>query len=287
MDKKTKERIAEFICGDNASQFPIYRSSQYLTKFFGEIGISAVHDGSTRKWWVLNVIENLNGHELQKVILRLVSPKLYGGDRDQIKLALGTMNGILEVESLKISIDGLEPKLSKSTPNYNFAEEVKAIKEEELKPLSPPNWSALNLEVGIAEILEKRWEEVQKCIDGKATLSALIMMGSMLEGLLLGTMQNRPQQANTAKSTPKKDGKPKHFAEWSLSELIDVAHDNDWIHLDVKKFSHALREFRNLIHPYQQMVMQAYPDIDTCNISWLVVQAACNHIADWLKKNPK
>jgi hypothetical protein len=234
MDKQTKERIAEFICGDNITSFPVYRSSQYLTKFFQEIGINVTHDGSTRKWWVLNVLENLNGHELQKVILRLSSPKLYGGNREQTGLALKSLNGILEVECLRITIDGLEPKLSKIKPDFNFKEAVAVEKEVELKPLSPPNWNALSLEYGISDILERRWEEVQKCIDSNATLSALIMMGSMLEGLLLGTMQNRPQLANIAKSTPKKDGKPKNFAEWSLSELIDVAHDNGWIHLDVK-----------------------------------------------------
>jgi len=284
MDKITKEKIADFICGDNPQKHPEYRSSMFLTKFFQDIGINAKHDGSTRKWWTLSIIENLSGPDLQKVLLRLASPKLYGGDREKIRLALSTLNEILEVESLKVAIEGLEPKLTRHTPNYDFE---KVEKEVDLKPLPPPNWEALNLEYGISNILQIRWEEVQKCIDNNAPLSALIMMGSMLEGFLLGTMQNRPQLANTAKSTPKKDGKAKHFAEWNLSELIDVAHDNGWIHLDVKKFSHALRDFRNLIHPYQQLVLQTFPDKDTCNISWLVVQAACNDIADWLKKNPK
>lgn len=287
MDKKTKEHLAEFVCGDNPNKHPVYRSSQYLTKFFQEIGINAIHDGSTRKWWALGVIEQLNGTDLQNVILRLISPKLYGGDRDQVKLALSTMNEILAVEGLRGSIEGVQPKLSRFTPNFNFNETETTLKEKELKPLPPPNWNALNLEPGLAEILQIRWDEVQRCIDSKATLGALILMGSMLEGFLLGTMQNRPQIANTAKSTPMRDDKPKHFAEWSLSELIDVAHDNGWIQLDVKKFSHALRDFRNLIHPYQQFVLQTFPDIDTCNISWLVVQAACNDIADWLKKHPK
>jgi hypothetical protein len=47
----------------------------------------------------------------------------------------------------------------------------------------------------------------------------------------------------------------------------------------VKKFSHSLREFRNLIHPYQQMIVKTFPDKDTCEISWLVVQAAANDLA--------
>jgi hypothetical protein len=53
MDKTTKKKIAEMICGDEPARYPIYRSSTYLTKFFQDIGIKQVHDGTTRKWWVV------------------------------------------------------------------------------------------------------------------------------------------------------------------------------------------------------------------------------------------
>ena len=56
-----------------------------------------------------------------------------------------------------------------------------------------------------------------------------------------------------------------------------------WLDLDVKKFSHALGELRNLIHPYEQMLARAFPDKDTCQISRLVVQAAANDLARKLK----
>lgn len=281
MDATTKEKISEFICGDDSTRYPIYRSSTFLSKFFQDISINVIHDGSTRKWWVLSVVSELSSQNLQKVILRLASPKLYGGNREHIKLALTTLNEILAVEGLKIILHGIEPSLVKESPNYDFSE--KNTEERELKPLPPPDFDKLNLEYGISEILKKRWEEIQKCIDAKATLSAVIMMGALLEGFLLGTMQRKPQLANTALNSPKKDGKVKHFAEWSLNDMIEVAHEIGWIQLDVKKFSHALREFRNIIHPYQQLALNTYPDIDTCNISWLVVQAACNDIADWIK----
>jgi hypothetical protein len=277
VDATTKEKIAEFICGDG-NRYPIYRSSTYLTKFFQDIGINAVHDGSTRKWWALAVVSSLNGTDLQRVILRLASPKLYGGDREKIKLALNTINEILAVENLKVNLNGTDPALVKEKANYDFNE---VVKERELKPLPPPNFDKLHLEPGISEILNNRWSEIQKCIDGGATISAVIMMGSLLEGFLLGVMQKYPQVANQANNSPKKDGKVKQFPDWKLGEMIDVAHEVNWIQLDVKKFSHALRDFRNIIHPYQQLVTQTYPDIDTCNISWLVVQAACNDIANW------
>jgi hypothetical protein len=282
MDISTKNKIAEFICGDDRAKYPIYRSSYFLTRFFQEIGINVTHDGTSRNPWAYSIISNLNGPDLQKVILRLASPKLYGGDREQIKLALRTLNEILAIEGLKISLDGIEPKLAKEKPNYDFSDKKE---ERELKPLPPPDFDKLNLEVGISEILQQRWVEIQKCIDVNATVSAVIMMGSMLEGFLMGTIQKKPQIANSASNAPKKDNKVKHFADWTLGEMIDVAHEIGWIQLDVKKFSHALRDFRNIIHPYQQLAYRVSPDIDTCKISWLVVQAACNDIAEWLKIN--
>ncbi len=282
MDIATKRKIAEFICGDDTIKYPVYRSSFHLTRFFSDIGINAMHDGSSRNPWAYSVIEKLSGQDLQKVILRLGSPKLYGGDREKIKLALSTLNEILAIEWLKVNIVGVEPQLTKEKPNYDFSE--KPV-ERELKPLPPPDFNRLQLESGISEILQSRWNEIQICIDKEATVSAVIMMGSMLEGFLMGTMQKKPKIANSALNAPKKDGKVKHFADWTLNDMIDVAHEIGWIQLDVKKFSHALRDFRNIIHPYQQLAYRTYPDIDTCKISWLVVQAACNDIANWLKVN--
>ncbi len=284
MDITTKNKIGEFICGDDKNKYPVYRSSYYLTKFFQEIGINVTHDGTTRNTWAHSIVGQLNGTDLQKTILRLASPKLYGGDRDLIKLALTTINEILAVEGLKVNIVGVEPQLVREKPNYDFSDKPT---ESELKPLPPPDFDKLNLEFGISEILQQRWTEIQSCIDVNATVSAVIMMGSMLEGFLMGTMQRKPQIANTASNAPKKDGRVKHFADWSLSDMIDVGHEVGWIQLDVKKFSHALRDFRNIIHPYQQLAVRTNPDIDTCKISWLVVQAACNDIANWINKNEK
>lgn len=286
MDVSTKYKIAEFICGDDKERYPIYRSSSFLTRFFQDIGINKTHDGSSRNPWTASVINDLNGTDLQKVILRLASPKLYGGNRNQIKQAIETLNETLAVEGLKIRIVGVQPQLFKEDPDFTF-DDLKSKEERELKPLPPPNFDKLRLESGISEILLNRWIEIQACIDSNATVSAVIMMGSMMEGFLMGTMQKYPRLANLASSAPKREHKVKYFSEWTLNDMIEVAHELDWIQLDVKKFSHALRDFRNIIHPYQQLAYRTYPDQDTCYISWLVVQAACNDIADWIYKNEK
>lgn len=57
--------IAELICGDNNS-FP-YRSSFFLTKFFKDLGLPYEHDGTTRRFWVRDVLLMLNIHDLSLV----------------------------------------------------------------------------------------------------------------------------------------------------------------------------------------------------------------------------
>jgi len=59
-------RLAEMICGDNKA-FP-YRSSYYLTKFFQELGFQYSHDGSTRRFWVKDVLEELPIQDIALII---------------------------------------------------------------------------------------------------------------------------------------------------------------------------------------------------------------------------
>ncbi len=281
MDESSLEKVAEFICG-NDEEHPEYRSSSKITSFFERAGLPQfVHDGSTRKWWVLERLKECDRQQMAGVLRRLASPKEYSGNRELIKTALSQLNEILYVEGFKIRLEGLEPKFEKISIDFSDEEKI----EEQLQPSPPPNFLALGLEPGVGEILENRWEEAQRCVDAEAHLSAIIIMGSMLEGLLLGICQRNPAEANRCPSAPKnsKTGKVKNFADWKLAEMIDIAHQIGWLGMDVKKFSHALREFRNLIHPYEQMITRTKPDADTCNISWLVVQAAVNDLASSLK----
>jgi hypothetical protein len=157
--------------------------------------------------------------------------------------------------------------------------------QEEFKQLPPPDFLVLKIDSKLGQILANRWQEVQRCVDGESYLAATILMGSLLEGILLSIVCQYPKEANLSPVAPKdsKSGQVLKFHEWTLAQMIDVAHDLKWIDLDVKKFSHSLREFRNFIHPHQQMLQESYPDKDTCTISWYVVQAAITDLVRQLK----
>ena len=57
-------------------------------------------------------------------------------------------------------------------------------------------------------------------------------------------------------------------------QLIDTAYAVGVIKPDVKQFSHALREFRNYIHPSLRVEQDFTPDEHTAGMCFLAVKAA-------------
>jgi len=136
--------------------------------------------------------------------------------------------------------------------------------------------SEIAIDNSLIPILEGRLTEVRKCLEKGAALSSIFMCGSILEGLLLGIASRRSREFNSSSCSPKNgsSGKVKPFHEWTLNNFIDVAHDLKLLGLDVKKYSHSLRDFRNYIHPYEQMSSGFNPDEHTAKICWQVLKAA-------------
>lgn len=137
----------------------------------------------------------------------------------------------------------------------------------------------LPVDLAIMRIIEERLDEAQRCLSAGAYLSVIIQCGGILEAVLLGAAHNEPARFNRAKVSPKKDGRVKAFYEWSLAELINVSYEIDLLKLDVQKFSHGLRDFRNYIHPYQQVLSEFRPDEHTARVCLQVLRAALADVA--------
>jgi hypothetical protein len=168
--------------------------------------------------------------------------------------------------------------VSKKPNNYSETSESEFLKKE-FKNLAIDK---LGIDSGVIEILKSRLNEIRKSLQSESSLSVVIMCGSVLEGILLGTATSNMKEFNQSTASPKdkETGKVLLFQDWTLNNLIDVAYSVGLLGLDVQKFSHSLRDFRNYIHPYQQMISGFSPDIDTAKISWQVLQAA---ISDLIK----
>jgi hypothetical protein len=113
LSDRTLDRIALLICGDkhqrSSKLFP-YRSSSLLTNFFADCDLDYRHDGSTRKDWVLSVLNDLNtqlcaspdipSDGLTAVIENLVDEEYFrDGDLNRA-IAVAELNTIIERESL-------------------------------------------------------------------------------------------------------------------------------------------------------------------------------------------
>ena len=136
----------------------------------------------------------------------------------------------------------------------------------------------LNVDSTMADAIEQRINEIQICLNNNAPLAAIFLIGSTLEGLLINLASKNIINFNQAIASPKKNDKVLKLNEWTLSSLIDVAGELNFINEDVKKHSHSLRDFRNYIHPSEQVKSKFNPNKHTALISWQVLQAAISTI---------
>lgn len=128
-------------------------------------------------------------------------------------------------------------------------------------------------------VIQERWLEAQKCQYAKAYLSSVIMMGSILEALLLARALIDQSESFRSKHAPRrKDGSNVPINDWNLNTLIEVAVDLGWLKTDRGKFVHALRESRNVVHPWYHVNTKANYDEATCKTCWQVLSASVNDL---------
>lgn len=148
------------------------------------------------------------------------------------------------------------------------------------KEFAIPNIQKLPVEQAVVPIIESRLEEARTALAAGAHLSVVMLCGSILEAVLLGKAQREPALFNASKASPKTaEGKVRQFQDWTLAHFIDVASDVGVLKLDVQKFSHGLRDFRNYIHPYQQMNSGFTPDEHTAKVCFQVLKAVLASVA--------
>jgi hypothetical protein len=171
-------------------------------------------------------------------------------------------------------IERLQGKLV--TQEQKFSPEDKFLQREFVEI----NTACLGIDQVMQGVINQRLDEIKKALKHEAPLSVIFLCGSILEGLLLDAALNKPQLFNTAHSAPKSPaGKVLSFHQWKLEALINVAHEVDILSLDVKKHGHALRDFRNYIHPREQIANKFNPDMHTARISWQVLRAAIANLS--------
>lgn len=141
----------------------------------------------------------------------------------------------------------------------------------------PEIFSKLPVEPAMSAALVDRTEEAHRCIEAKAYLAAVILCGSVLEGMCLGFGCRHPERVSRAYAAQYNKA-PRQFPEWKMKEWIDVLGRLGDLSPNIEKFGHSLRDFRNYVHPAEQLAHRFTPDQHTARIGFQVVVAAAEDL---------
>ena len=142
----------------------------------------------------------------------------------------------------------------------------------------PPQYTLADLDLlvrdpALLQILQSRLAEVQIAYQGQAYLAAVILLGSILEGILIEVVDRHLVAARVVPGAPNGP-----LSGWSLRDLIQVVHELGWVKKTYRDYSDYLREYRNLVHPRQQKKLGLFPDAPTCQIAQIVVGAVVDEL---------
>ena len=288
ISNKTLECLREMI-----NEKTTYRSGPVLVSFFNQLGFNEQYPygngGFPSRWaYTDEKLAAINGRpELDKCIKMVFNPAEFIGHLDVLSACLNEFNEYLAYDGWKVEVKNtgveihrvsgpdIESKLKEQDAQTGDVTEADFLKVE----IEEIDINNLDVEESLKPVLEMRMTEMKACFKARAYLAVIFMAGSMLEGILLNMANKYPKAFNQSEKAPRDtEGKVKMFHTWALWDLIRVAHDIGILSQDVAKFSHVLRDFRNYIHPYQQMSERFFPDENTAKICMQVMKGALAQI---------
>ena len=281
LNPKSLEKLRELI-----NEKTEYRSGSKLVSFFNDLGFNEEYkQGFPSRWFFTDEkLNQINGTlKLQDCILKVFNPINFIGKNDELNKFISEFNQYLQFDNLMLKLKNNQISIEKYKEQNNNKEKTELSENDFLKQkFSNINLSLLKLDYAFEQVIKQRLEEIGLSLNNGASLSVVFLCGSTLEGLLLNIATQNPEKFNKSKSAPKNsDGKVKALHDWTLDSLINVSYETGIIKLDIKKFSHTLKDFRNYIHPRQQALQNFNPDKHTAEISWKVLQATiANLIGD-------
>ena len=169
------------------------------------------------------------------------------------------------IEQLRLLLEPTE-RLTREEAAF-LAKDVRAI-----------NVFDVDVPVDFQMVIADRLEEIEICFENHAMLAVVILCGSTLEGLLYEVAKKHPADYNRTSAAPQRDGKVRPLSEWSLNDLLNTSRELGVLGEDVSKFAHSVREFRNYIHPQQQVKEGFRPRQVTAQIAHQVLRAAIDDL---------
>lgn len=279
LSQKTLECLREMI-----NERTEYRSGPKIIKFFNALGFNdAYSQGFPSRWMFTDDrLSKINGTpKIDECIKRVFAPINFVGRVAELDQLLNDFNQYLAFDKWRIEREGAELRFRRldkievqEPPSPNQREDDFLQRD-----FSDVHFDGLGLEPSVLAVLEQRVKEIEKCYSSGSPLAVILLAGSTLEGVLLGIATCHPQAFNSASASPKDaSGKVRPFQSWTLNSFIDVSRELRLVEHDTHKFSHALRDFRNYIHPFEQLASGFSPREHTAKICLQVLKAASHDL---------
>ena len=101
----------------------------------------------------------------------------------------------------------------------------------------------------LRRILERDYREIQRVNRVEGWKSMIILAGGAIEAILTDLLLANETTARSATAAPSEAD----IREWRFFDLIKVAVEVDLINIGCEKFSHSIRQYRNLVHPGKEI----------------------------------
>ncbi|MFB8005191.1 hypothetical protein [Nocardia sp. NPDC056000] len=280
LDPKTLDRLAELIVDIGG---PYERKGFQLEVLLRHAGWDdpPAYDGSPRVPWLREQLELRRDDlaDVERLLCRVCDPIEYDDGAMTADVFRAEVNARLESEQLIITMVSGRPVLGTRGSDGNdttFAEPPDLRQRVE----------SLVGDQQTVEVLMGRIEETRVCVAGGAYRMATIGIGTFIEGLLLAVLleHDKDLRDNGFPDIRRKVPADKRFPKRTSSNrvsmelLIDTAFDKRWVQFDATVFAHAIRDFRNFIHPRKEILEQPKFDADTVMLCWAPVHALMNDL---------
>jgi hypothetical protein len=275
LDPKTVERLARVIVDMDG---PYSRTGRELERLLSHAGWKnhAEYDGSSRIGWLTNQIRRRSEQrdDIERLLCRICDPLEYDEGLAAAEVFRQAINEILQPEQLEVSNVSGRPVVAELRADGTTSTHAEPHDlDRRIRRLLSDERSA--------DVLLGRITEARICHRGGAYTMAVIAIGSFVEGLLYTMLTEGDEDASNHLFV-NKDGNLVKCTRPSLEMLINTAHRNGWIQFDAMKFMHAIRDFRNFIHPRLELVDLPAFDNDSVGLCWAPVHAMLNDLEQYL-----
>ena len=226
ISQKTIEKLRALINEETE-----YRSGPKLVAFFNKYGFADLYEPGFPSRWIYteSKLKELNGKpELDKCIKDLFAPVNFISRFSELDKFISDFNQYLSFDGWLVVRQGQDIIFQKAKGVDIDNEKSKEAQTDEAEFLKTEfngiPLSSLPVDSCLIPYLETRIKEIRQCLSIKASLSAIFLIGSTLEGVLLGIASKYPALYNRAHSAPKdaKTDKIRNLNEWTLRWVLSI-----------------------------------------------------------------